>query len=442
MTITREQGQRARCMERKLAAILAADVAGFSRLMETDEEATLETLRGHFKVAHDLVAKHRGRVFGGAGDSLIAEFPSAVEAVECALRIQEALARRNEELPAERRMQLRIGINVGDVMVSEDDLYGDGVNVAARLQTAAPVGGIYISESAYFHVHKSLRATFRDRGAHAVKNIAEPVRVFQVYAPESPEEAARTRHANNRVKLRRHVAGAAAALAVLIAAGGIGAWFFMDVSPGEGAAGDGAQGPADPLTGLTRPTKHFRVDRPADLDDADALTIYQRIRDDMAEGYARSGFEEAAEYLHWRQFNTAPYLSEPHGARYLNNYGSDAALAYGQFEKAGQMPEGAMLAKDSFEVTARGDVVTGPLFLMEKMPEGFNEASRDWRYTMIMPDGKLFGRTGGANSERVEFCVECHRDAGAENDDLFFLPEDYRKRYLHYGGDSVAPPDR
>ncbi len=425
-------------MERKLAAILAADVAGFSRLMETDEVATLETLRGHFKLAQALVAEHRGRVFGGAGDSLIAEFPSAVEAVECAQRIQDALARRNEDLPADRRMQLRIGVNVGDVMVSEDDLYGDGVNVAARLQTAAPVGGIYISESAYFHVHKSLRATFKDRGHHAVKNIAEPVRVFQVYPAETPEEAARAQASSRRTKLRRKAA-AAAAVVLLIGASGIGLWLSMGASEPTDAR---VQERADPLTDLARPTGHFRVDRPADLDDADALTIYQRIRTDMAAGYAESGFEEAQEYLHWRQFNTAPYLSSDHGARYLNNYGNDAALSYGQFEEAGQMPEGALLAKDSFEVTARGDVVTGPLFLMEKMHAGFHEEARDWRYTMIMPDGRLFGRTGGTNSSRVEFCIECHREAGEEDDELFFLPEEYRKRYLHYGGDSVAPPNR
>lgn len=420
-------------MERKLAAILAADVAGFSRLMEIDEEATLETLHGHFQVAQTLVTEHHGRVFGGAGDSLIAEFPSAVEAVECALRLQEALARRNEELPAERRMHLRIGVNVGDVMVSEDDLYGDGVNVAARLQTAAPVGGLYISESAYFHVHKSLRAVFRDRGQHTVKNIAEPVRVFEVYACDSPEPGARDRAGERRRRLRQSVVAALAAVA-FVGLAGIGVWLSMGAPEPDGPAAERG----DPLNDLARPDRHFRVDRPADLDDADALTIYQRIRGNMASNYAESGFDFAEEYLHWRQFNTAPYLSDEHGARYLNNYGNDAALSYGRFEDAGQMPEGAILVKDSFEVTARGDVVTGPLFVMEKMPEGFNSAARDWRYTMIMANGKVFGRTGGDNSSRVEFCIECHRKAGEENDDLFFLPEDYRKRYLHYGHDPAA----
>ena len=136
-------------VQRKLTTILAADVVGCSRLMEADEEGTLGTLKAYREVIDQLIAKHGGRVFGGAGDSLVAEFGSAVETVRCALSMQEDLAVRNAELAEERRMIFRIGINVGDVMVEGDDLFGDGVNVAARLEQIAEPGGICISASVH-----------------------------------------------------------------------------------------------------------------------------------------------------------------------------------------------------------------------------------------------------------------------------------------------------
>ncbi len=175
------------------------------------------------------------------------------------------------------------------------------------------------------------------------------------------------------------------------------------------------------------------MERPADLADSDALTIYERIRDEMVAAYANSGLDEVQDYTTWRQYNTAPYLSSQHGSRYLNNYANDAAATYGQFEQAGELPAGAIIAKDSFEVTQRGDVLTGPLFLMEKMPEGFSEQTADWRYTMIMPDGRIFGRSGGENAGRVAFCAECHRLAGDDDDHLYFVPEGYRRQFLRLG---------
>ena len=132
-------------MERRLAAILAADVAGYSRLMAEDEEATLRTLGAYRDTIANLVSEHSGRVFGSAGDSVIIEFASPVQAVRTAVAIQRALNRRNADLPQGRRMEFRIGINLGDVMAEGDDLLGDGVNVAARLQEAAATNGICIS---------------------------------------------------------------------------------------------------------------------------------------------------------------------------------------------------------------------------------------------------------------------------------------------------------
>jgi hypothetical protein len=180
-----------------------------------------------------------------------------------------------------------------------------------------------------------------------------------------------------------------------------------------------------------KPTRHFRVEQPAGLSGADALTIYNRILDDMVAGYRLSNMPDVDAYRNWRRFNTVPYRSAQHGERYVNNYGNDAAKDYRYFEGAGDMPAGAVLFKDSFAVTKRGDVFSGPLFVMEKMQPGFNLSSRDWRYTMIMPDGSLFGITSGEGSDRVEFCVACHKLAGDENDHLFYIPERYRVRFLN-----------
>jgi hypothetical protein len=179
-----------------------------------------------------------------------------------------------------------------------------------------------------------------------------------------------------------------------------------------------------------KPSGHFRIERPAGLTGADALTIYNRILDTMVAGYRLSNQPHVDAYRNWRRYNTVPYRSGQHGERFVNNYGNDAAKNYRYFEAAGDMPTGAVLFKDSFAVTKRGDVFSGPLFTMEKMRPGFNLSSRDWRYTMIMPDGSLFGTTNGEGSARVEFCVACHKLAGYENDHLFYIPEKYRVRFL------------
>lgn len=178
---------------------------------------------------------------------------------------------------------------------------------------------------------------------------------------------------------------------------------------------------------FTNPQKHFSIERPAALTAADAEGIYDRILDEVVRGYRLSGDPAAISYRSWQRFNTAPYRSATHGERFVNNYGNAQGLAYARFEAAGEMPKGTVLAKDSFAVTDEGNVFTGPLFLMEKMAAGFNPASRDWRYSMIMPDGSLFGVTKGQGSARVEFCITCHETAGDENDHLFFVPQDYRQ---------------
>jgi adenylate cyclase len=167
-------------VKRKLAAILSADVKGYSRLMAADEEGTLRTLSAYRQEMDTLIGDRDGRVVGTAGDSVLAEFPSAVEAVRCAVEIQEALGARNAELPKDRRLDFRIGINLGDVMVEGDDLFGDGVNVAARLQALAEPGGIYVSGGIYDQIRGKLPFGADFLGEQTVKNIAEPVRVYRL----------------------------------------------------------------------------------------------------------------------------------------------------------------------------------------------------------------------------------------------------------------------
>jgi adenylate cyclase len=165
---------------RKLAVILAADVAGYSRLMSQDEEGTLATLSVYQEIVAALVAEHRGRIFALAGDAIMAEFASAVQAVRCAVAMQRAIDRRNADLPEARRMVFRIGITIGDVMVRDADLYGDGVNIAARLQAMGEPGDISISASVQEQIAGKLPFPCGYLGEKSAKNIARPVRAYRV----------------------------------------------------------------------------------------------------------------------------------------------------------------------------------------------------------------------------------------------------------------------
>ena len=167
-------------MERKLAAILCADVYGYSRLMGEDEEATLHTLTSHRKLIDSQIENHHGRFVNSAGDSVLAEFASVVEAVNCAVEIQTGLKADNASIAPEGRMEFRIGVNLGDVMVEGAQIYGDGVNVAARLESLAEPGGICISGTAHDQVRDKLALAYEDAGEQAVKNIARPVHVWRV----------------------------------------------------------------------------------------------------------------------------------------------------------------------------------------------------------------------------------------------------------------------
>jgi class 3 adenylate cyclase/pimeloyl-ACP methyl ester carboxylesterase len=165
---------------RRLAAILAADIAGYSRLMGEDEATTVRELKAHQAVVLPLVARYGGRVIDTAGDGILAEFPSVINATECAVEIQTIMATRNEALPESRRMRFRIGINLGDVIHDETRIYGDGINVAARLEGIAEPGGICISRQVFDQVSRSIKADFQALGPRTLKNIAQPVDVFAI----------------------------------------------------------------------------------------------------------------------------------------------------------------------------------------------------------------------------------------------------------------------
>jgi class 3 adenylate cyclase len=175
---------------RRLTAILAADVAGYSRLMGADEEGTHERLRAHLReLIEPKIAEHHGRIIKNTGDGFLAEFASIVDGVRCAVEVQRGMAERNEAFPPEKRIEFRIGINLGDVIAEADDIFGDGVNIAARLEALAEPGSVFVSNTAYDHVRDRLPFTFEDLGEQQVKNIARAVRVYRVRdtaAAESP----------------------------------------------------------------------------------------------------------------------------------------------------------------------------------------------------------------------------------------------------------------
>src|SRR6201990_804851 len=171
---------------RRLTAILAADVAGYSRLMGADEEGTHERLKALRRELLDpKIAAHHGRIVKTTGDGLLVEFASVVDAVRCAVAVQQAIPERNTDVAADNRIELRIGINLGDVIVESDDLYGDGVNIAARIEALADAGGVFVSNTVHEHVRDRLPFLFEDLGERQVKNITRPVRVYRV-RPEGP----------------------------------------------------------------------------------------------------------------------------------------------------------------------------------------------------------------------------------------------------------------
>src|SRR5262245_55848512 len=168
-------------MEHRLAAIVAADMVGYSRLMEADERGTLARLRTHrIELIDPVIEKSNGRIIKTTGDGMLVEFQSVADAVRCSIEIQERMRRRNSDVPADRRIEFRIGINLGDIIFEEGDIFGDGVNIAARVEQLAEVGGICVTAAVHNQVDGRLEAIFEDLGEKPLKNITRPVRVYRV----------------------------------------------------------------------------------------------------------------------------------------------------------------------------------------------------------------------------------------------------------------------
>ena len=177
-------------VERKLAAILAADVVGYSRLMGTDEEGTLARLKSvHREVFEPKTQEHHGHIVKTTGDGILIEFPSVVEAVQCAVEVQQRIAEYNAKLPKEQRLEFRAGVNLGDIIIEGSDIYGDGVNVAARLESVAEPGGVCVSGTVYEHVRDKLPYRFADLGEQRAKNIARPIHVYSFKADSLVQSA-------------------------------------------------------------------------------------------------------------------------------------------------------------------------------------------------------------------------------------------------------------
>ncbi|HTZ68740.1 MAG TPA: adenylate/guanylate cyclase domain-containing protein, partial [Roseiarcus sp.] len=216
--------------ERRLAAILAADVAGYSRLMGRNEDQTVRDLEAHKEVLLPLIAKHGGSIVNIAGDGIVAQFPSAVRAVECAVAMQKIMGERNVDVPKERQMLLRIGVNLGDIIHDSDKTYGDGINVAARLEPLAEPGGICISATVREAIFGKLGLPLRDVGEKSLKNIARPVHVYEIQPPGT-----RTRRDWLGAGMRgyRRLAPALGLVVLLAALAGLGAWRFWPHETGR-----------------------------------------------------------------------------------------------------------------------------------------------------------------------------------------------------------------
>jgi Cytochrome P460 len=171
---------------------------------------------------------------------------------------------------------------------------------------------------------------------------------------------------------------------------------------------------------------HINIADPASLSGARAEAVYAAIRGNMRDNYARSGDPVTTEYFTWTRYNKVPYRSPNHGERFVNHYANAIGAPYARFEKIGEMPAGAIVIKDSFFVNSNGDVMTGPLFLMQKMEPGFAPDDGDWMYMMYRADGQVVGISGGANAKNVQFCAACHNKAAAGQDRLYFMPSEVR----------------
>ena len=260
---------------RKLAAILHADVAGFSRLMGLDEAGTHRVLGELRRAVDPLIASHGGRIVGTAGDSLLADFSSVVDALDCAVEMQLASRAINDPIPPDRRLELRIGVNLGDVIVDGGDIFGDGVNIAARLQALARPGTVCISHNVYEQVKNKLDLDYHPLGSHRAKNIAEPVRAYAIDVSAVPRPAGKT---------RRWLAAVAATSGFVVV--GLVAW-ALHVGAGRDLLGWGAAAPPKPVEVASLAAPQQLAGRPSV-----AVLPFKNLSGDAGQDFFSAGITE------------------------------------------------------------------------------------------------------------------------------------------------------
>jgi len=348
-------------LKRRLTTILATDAVGYSRLMSESEEETLRVLAAHRAVIDGIIQFHEGRILGTAGDSVLAEFASPVQAVRCAVEIQDALKTRNDSLPENRRMLFRIGINLGDVMVKGDDLLGDGVNVAARLESISEPGGICISSSVYDQITGKLNLRLTDIGEQALKNITRPIRVYRIQAVGVPPGAATAARRGRRVRPLLVVAGLAAAAA----AAGTLLWERLEV-------------PRAPAPAAASPAPV--VDQQAS-ERAKAAADAQRIRDEA--DAARSKAEADA----------ARIRAEAEAAKAQAEADALRAKAKAEADARAIRAKAEAVAEQERKDAARLAAATPPVQVAAAKPQSPDAARFDgnWRLKLSCPAGPNWG---------------------------------------------------
>ena len=295
-------------MERRLAAILAADVEGYSRHTELDEEASTATLRMYRAVVEEAISAHHGHIFSSAGDGVVAEFPSIVEAIRCAVEIQNEIAERNASVPENEQMQFRIGVNLGDVICEDNNLYGTGVNVAVRLQQLAEPGGICISQTVYDQVRKIVEIPFQDIGERRLKNIADPVHVYRILPSPLPW----LRRLFSRTRRGRRFGDCRRRLFLLVAAGARAFHLRQPAALWDVVLGDGGALPEHPAIAVLP------------FDDMSATHDQQYLADGITEELI-TGLAKFPELIVMSRNSTFAYKDKPTDIRQV---GKDLNVRY------------------------------------------------------------------------------------------------------------------
>jgi adenylate cyclase len=307
-------------MERRLAAILAADVKGYSHLTELDEEASTATLRMYRAVVKESISAHRGHVFSSAGDGVVAEFPSVVEAIRCGVEIQNEIAERNASVHENGRMQFRIGVNSGDVIAEDNNLYGTGVNVAVRLEQLAEPGGICISQTVYDQVRKIVEIPFEDIGERRLKNIAEPVHVYRIL----PAPLSWLKRLFSRTNIRRQRLGIAAGVLLVLLAVAAGAFYLRQPA----ALWDALLG-----GGLSLP-KHLTI-AVLPFNDMSATHDQQYLADGITEELI-TGLAKFPEFVVVARDSTFTYKDKPTDVRQVGKNLNARYVVDGSIQRSGQ----------------------------------------------------------------------------------------------------------